>query len=65
MTLNVTLNNACTDTATVVVLKFNGGECVDKEFTGDTTSKTVSIAAGELNVSSFVAPIILIASAKA
>ncbi|MCI9294489.1 MAG: hypothetical protein HFF48_04595, partial [Lawsonibacter sp.] len=65
VTLNVALNKVCTDAATVVVLKFNGGECVDKEFTGDAVSKTVSIAAGELNVSSFVAPIILIASAKA
>ena len=65
VTLNVTLNKACTDSSTVVVLKFNSGECVDKEFTGNAASKTVSIAAGELNVSSFVAPIILIASAKA
>ena len=63
VTLNVTLSGATTSATTVIGLKFVGNECVDKTFTpGSGTSGTVSIAAGELNITGFMAPIILIAS---
>ena len=64
-TLTVTLDKACDPTTTMVYLKFANGECVEKSVAGAATSVEVSIAAGELNVSSFMGPIVVIASDKA
>ncbi|MCI8678503.1 MAG: hypothetical protein HFF46_09280, partial [Lawsonibacter sp.] len=64
-TLTVTLDKTCDPTTTMVYLKFANGECVEKSVAGATASVEVSIATGELNVSSFMGPIVVIASDKA